>query len=207
MKNITINLIEQNVLENVLSENFKHHNFKILSYKGFSEFITHHDKKKLSINVSNVDNYDLFVKNNISNPTLYLNSKKQKKDISSIETIDCPFRLKNFIEKVNVIYLKNKFLNNSKINIIDYEINLNSKVISKNDIKLKLTEKEVDFILFLNNTNSPQNINNILKKVWNYSNELETHTVETHVHRLRKKFLKYFNENNFIKINKNGYFI
>ena len=65
MKNITINLIEQNVLENVLSENFKHHNFKILSYKGFSEFITHHDKKKLSINVSNVDNYDLFVLNYI----------------------------------------------------------------------------------------------------------------------------------------------
>ena len=90
---------------------------------------------------------------------------------------------------------------------MDYDINLNSKEICKNNLILKLTEKEIDFILFLKKKNSPQNVDSILHSVWGYSPNLETHTVETHVHRLRKKFSDTFNDNNFIKINKNGYYI
>jgi DNA-binding response OmpR family regulator len=111
------------------------------------------------------------------------------------------------VERINVIFLKNKFLNNSNLNILNYEINLNSKEILRDGQKLKLTEREINFILFLKNSNSPQNIKSILKFVWNYSPNLETHTVETHVHRLRKKFFSHFKDDNFIKINKKGYFI
>ena len=86
-------------------------------------------------------------------------------------------------------------------------MNINNKEISKNKIVLKLTEREIDFILFLKDSKTPQKINNILKLVWGYSADLETHTIETHVHRLRKKFLLSFKDENFIKNSKKGYFI
>ena len=70
----------------------------------------------------------------------------------------CPFQLNNFVERINVIFLKNKFLNNSNLNILNYEINLNSKEILRDGQKLKLTEREINFILFLKNSSSPQNI-------------------------------------------------
>ena len=72
---------------------------------------------------------------------------------------------------------------------------------------MKLTEREKDFLLFLKNSKKPQTIRNILESVWGYTKGIETHTVETHVHRLRKKFLNSFNDNNFIKNNKKGYYI
>ena len=186
MENITINLIGQSVLEEVLRENLKHINFEIKLFKKFNEII--HDSK---LNI----------------PVLFLNFGSKKSYTTSAEIINCPFQLNNFVERINVIFLKNKFLNNSNLNILNYEINLNSKEILRDGQKLKLTEREINFILFLKNSNSPQNIKSILKSVWNYSPNLETHTVETHVHRLRKKFFSHFKDNNFIKINKKGYFI
>ena len=84
---------------------------------------------------------------------------------------------------------------------------MNTREISNNQHKLKLTEREKDFLIFLRNSKKPQTINDILVAVWRYSQDMETHTVETHVHRLRKKFLNSFNDNNFIKNNKKGYYI
>ena len=86
-------------------------------------------------------------------------------------------------------------------------MNLNSKEIFDDQNKLKLTEREKDFLLFLKNSGQPKTIKEILKFVWGYSKEIETHTVETHVHRLRKKFFNSFNDSNFIKNNKKGYYI
>ena len=84
---------------------------------------------------------------------------------------------------------------------------MNTREIVAGENKLKLTEREKDFLLFLKNSKKPQKIKNILESVWGYSKGIETHTVETHVHRLRKKFLNYFNDKNFIKNNKKGYYI
>ena len=103
--------------------------------------------------------------------------------------------------------MKSKFVNNSKVELLNYIINLNTKEITTGQNKLKLTEREKDFLLFLKNSKKPQTINNILESVWGYSKGIETHTVETHVYRLRKKFLDSFNDNNFIKNNKKGYYI
>ena len=207
MKNITINLIGQSVLEEVLHENLKFINFKIQSFKKFDEIINNSSIKNSDIIIANLKDYDLFIKSRLNFPALFLNFGSKKNYTISAEVINCPFQLNNFVEKINVIFLKNKFLDNSSLNISNYEINLNSKVILRGGQKLKLTEKEINFILFLKNSNSPQNIKNILKHVWEYSPNLETHTVETHVHRLRKKFLSHFKDGNFIKINKKGYFI
>lgn len=207
MKNITINLIGQSVLEEVLRENLKHINFEIKSFKKFNEIIQDLKVKNSSILVTSLKDYDLFINSKLNIPVLFLNFGSKKSYTTSAEIINCPFQLNNFVERINVIFLKNKFLNNSNLNILNYEINLNSKEILRDGQKLKLTEREINFILFLKNSNSPQNIKSILKSVWNYSPNLETHTVETHVHRLRKKFFSHFKDDNFIKINKKGYFI
>ena len=207
MENITINLIGQSVLEEVLRENFKHINFEIKSFKKFNEIIQDSKVKNSSILVTSLKDYDLFINSKLNIPVLFLNFGSKKSYTTSAEIINCPFQLNNFVERINVIFLKNKFLNNSNLNILNYEINLNSKEILRDGQKLKLTEREINFILFLKNSNSPQNIKSILKSVWKYSPNLETHTVETHVHRLRKKFFSHFKDDNFIKINKKGYFI
>ena len=207
MKNITINLIGQSVLEEVLRENLKHINFEIKSFKKFNEIIHDSKVKNSNILVASLKDYDLFINSKLNIPILFLNFGSQKSYTTSAEIINCPFQLNNFVERINVIFLKNKFLNNSNLNILNYEINLNSKEILRDGQKLKLTEREINFILFLKNSNFPQNIKSILKSVWNYSPNLETHTVETHVHRLRKKFFSHFKDDNFIKINKKGYFI
>ncbi len=207
MENITINLIGQSVLEEVLRENLKHINFEIKSFKKFNEIIHDSKVKNSSILVASLKDYDLFINSKLNIPVLFLNFGSKKSYTTSAEIINCPFQLNNFVERINVIFLKNKFLNNSNLNILNYEINLNSKEILRDGQKLKLTEREINFILFLKNSNSPQNIKSILKSVWKYSPNLETHTVETHVHRLRKKFFSHFKDDNFIKINKKGYFI
>ena len=207
MENITINLIGQSVLEEVLRENLKHVNFEIKSFKKFNEIIQDSKVKNSSILITSLKDYDLFINSKLNIPVLFLNFGSKKSYTTSAEIINCPFQLNNFVERINVIFLKNKFLNNSNLNILNYEINLNSKEILRDGQKLKLTEREINFILFLKNSNSPQNIKSILKSVWNYSPNLETHTVETHVHRLRKKFFSHFKDDNFIKINKKGYFI
>ena len=207
MKNITINLIGQSVLEVVLCENLKRINFEIKSFKKFNEIILDSKVKNFGILVASLKDYDLFINSKLNIPVLFLNFGSKKSYTTSAEIINCPFQLNNFVERINVIFLKNKFLNNSNLNILNYEINLNSKEILRDGQKLKLTEREINFILFLKNSNSPQNIKSILRSVWNYSPNLETHTVETHVHRLRKKFFSHFKDDNFIKINKKGYFI
>ena len=84
---------------------------------------------------------------------------------------------------------------------------MNTREILKDQKKLKLTEREIDLLIFLNSSKEPQSIKNILELVWKYSTEMETHTVETHVHRLRKKIVDMFHDQNFIKSNKKGYYI
>ena len=109
------------------------------------------------------------------------------------------------IEKINVSLLKLKYSEQSDILIGKYSIDLNSRIIKDSKHNLKLTEREIQIILFLRNSKEPQNIENLQKKVWGHNFDLETHTVETHIYRLRKKISNKFNDNNFIKSTKQGY--
>ena len=118
-----------------------------------------------------------------------------------------PYKLNKLIEVINVNFLKNKYNQQSEIFIGEYKLDINSRKIKKNNLTLELTEKETQIITFLKNTQEPVKIHDLQKKVWEYNSSLETHTVETHIYRLRKKLKETFNDDNFIKSSKSGYSI
>ena len=214
MKNITLNIIGQRILVDVLKEKEDIIKMNILFFENLDDYLKNiNDNIIKNIVVTHLSNFESIEQSSfkIDNPIFYLTSKKNnikiKTKLQRYELIYCPFNLKNFIEKINLIYIKFKFVINSKVDLLNYTINLNTREIITDQNKLKLTEREKNFLLFLKNSKKPQTINNILESVWGYSKGVETHTVETHVHRLRKKFLDSFNDNNFIKNNKKGYYI
>ena len=116
-----------------------------------------------------------------------------------------PDSVYSIIEKINVSLLKQKYFEQSDITIGKYSIDINSRSIKNTNETLKLTQREIQIILFLKQSNSPQNIENLQKKVWGHNSNLETHTVETHIYRLRKKILNTFKDNDFVISEKNGY--
>ncbi len=134
------------------------------------------------------------------------NSTNNKNIADNFLVIDnLPLKINEIIEKVNINLLKKKFNNQSEIKIAKFTLNINSRVISNDEKKLKLTGREIEIILFLNNSKESQSIDNLEKEVWRHSSELETHTVETHIYRLRKKISETFGNKNFIISTKNGY--
>ena len=214
MKNITLNIIGQRILADILKEKEDIIKMNILFFENLDDYLKNiNDNIIKNIVVTHLSNFESIEQSSfkIDNPIFYLTSKKNnikiKTKLQRYELIYCPFNLKNFIEKINLAHIKYKFVINSKVELLNYTINLNTREIITNQNKLKLTEREKNFLLFLKNSKKPQTINNILESVWGYSKGIETHTVETHVYRLRKKFLDSFNDNNFIKNNKKGYYI
>ncbi|MDA7565464.1 winged helix-turn-helix domain-containing protein [Candidatus Pelagibacter sp.] len=131
------------------------------------------------------------------------------KDINKnfLEFKNLPITLNKLIEIINIKLIKLKFNYQSDIIIKDYKLNLNSKFFSKGNLNLKLTEKEIEIILYLNNIKTKSNVLNLQKEIWSYSENIETHTVETHIYRLRKKIANLFKDENFILSHKDGYFI
>jgi len=120
---------------------------------------------------------------------------------------DLPLSFKKLLELINIKLIKLKFNEQSKITIKGYELNLNSKFFSKGNLKLKLTEKEIEIIFYLNDKKIKHNVADLQKNIWDYSTNMETHTVETHIYRLRKKISDLFKDEKFILSHKNGYFI
>ena len=177
-------------------------------------------KSVLSFQTFNFNNLDIFLKSlnqNESEPENFLIvTKKQNENKFKSTAIDknslfflenLPTQLSKIVEKINIQLIKKKYNYQSKINIENYILNLNSRTIVKNNKQLKLTEKEIDIILFLNNNTNPQSVEKLQNEVWGYSSELETHTVETHIYRLRRKINNIFNDNKFIVSYDKGYLI
>ena len=133
-------------------------------------------------------------------------SDKNYLDLSNLFVLDnIPTSIFKLLEKLNIQFLKLQFNNQTEIKIDKYFINLNSREISINDVAVKLTEKEISIIFYLAKSSKPVRINELQEKVWNYNFDSETHTVETHIYRLRKKILRAFSDSEFITSNKNGY--
>ena len=133
-------------------------------------------------------------------------SNKKNLNLSNQVYLDSkPINISKLIEKINIEFLKLHFNNQSYVKINNYNINLNSREMQLNSKKLKLTEKEINIIIYLIKKNKPVNINELKKNVWSYQPDIETHTVETHIYRLRKKIFTTFNNNEFIVSKKNGY--
>ncbi len=133
-------------------------------------------------------------------------SNKKYFDIGNQFVLDnIPINIFKLVEKINIEFLKIQFNSQAEVKVKNYTIDLNSREMLINNSKLKLTEKEINTITYLSKSNKPVSIDELQEKVWSYQSDIETHTVETHIYRLRKKILNTFNDNEFIISEKNGY--
>ena len=193
MSKSVVNIIDFPVLYNVLFEVKDFLNFEVINYENENVFLEKIEKE------NSIKNYTIVTKNFLNNKNI-----NQK---SIIYLDNKPINFISLIDKINTNLLKQRFSFQSNINIKNYSLNLNSRVISRNENELKLTEREIEIILFLNDKKKPQNINILQKEVWSYATDLETHTVETHIYRLRKKISDKFKDSDFILSSKEGYLI
>ena len=193
MSKSVVNIIDFPVLYNVLFEVKDFLNFEVVNYENEDVFLEKIEKE------NSIKNYTIVTKKFLNNKNI-----NQK---SIIYLDNTPINFISLIDKINTNLLKQRFSFQSNINIKNYSLNLNSRVISRNENELKLTEREIEIILFLNDKKKPQNINILQKEVWSYATDLETHTVETHIYRLRKKISDKFKDGDFILSSKEGYLI
>ena len=164
--------------------------------------------QELHFNIIQMQNENLLHKE-IKNLENYLViTKKKLQNINNQYMLEqTPIKISQLVEKLNIEFLKMQFSNKSNIIINNYLIDLNTRELSLKDKKLKLTEKEISVILYLYNNKTPISIRELQVNVWQYQPDIETHTVETHIYRLRKKIANIFNEENFILSKKDGYTI
>ena len=160
----------------------------------------------LNINIIFVEN-----ENSLNDMTKNLNyylvlSDKKYSNINNHFVLDnLPINIFKFIEKINIEFLKQQFNSQSELKINQYTIDLNSRELLLNNLKLKLTEKEINTIIYISKSSKPVSIDELQKNVWSYQSDIETHTVETHIYRLRKKILNTFSDSEFIISKKDGY--
>ena len=171
----------------ILNELKDHLDFNIYSF----------DEKKelLNLDKNKFDNYLI-----LTNPQNQIEDEKFQLILNKL-----PESIYSIIEKINVGLLKQKYSEQSDVLIGKYSIDINSRSIKNAHQSLKLTQREIQIILFLNQSKSPQNVENLQKEVWGHNSNLETHTVETHIYRLRKKIYEKFKDNKFINSTIKGY--
>tara|TARA_B100000780_G_C21108759_1_gene447902 strand:- start:918 stop:1514 length:597 start_codon:yes stop_codon:yes gene_type:complete len=191
-----VNIVEIATLYEILSEVKSMFLFKISNFPNTQVFIN-------SINNNDLNASNSIIISNKNNNHLLLSKTIDPKNLILVENM--PIKIDLLLDKINTSLIKKKYNFQAQVNIKDYTINLNSKIISNQSRSSKLTEREIDIILFLKDREHPQSVNNLQNEVWNYSSDLETHTVETHIYRLRKKFKDHFNDDSFILSLKEGY--
>jgi len=208
-----INIVCIPVLYNILEEIKDNLSFKVVNFNNEDEFLkflndNKTDRKNFFI-ITTIRKKDFFFKKNfnIKNIFFFLKNNIEQNFDPNYNIFKYPIDIYNLIEKINIQLIKQKYDFQSKIKLKNYSLDLNSRTITKNDKNLKLTEREMDVILFLNNSKKPQKTNVLQNQVWRYSSELETHTVETHIYRLRKKINDNFKDDNFIVSSDDGYYI
>ena len=180
----------------------------IIEIKEYFNYEIHYFNEKKDL-IKKIDEDEKFLKNSIilvnQKDLSSLKSKADEKQIYCIKKF--PIKISNLIDQLNARLIQQNYSAQSNININKYVLDINSRILKKSDYELKLTEREIDTILFLKNQNKPVNVDILQKEVWKYGKDLETHTVETHIYRLRKKIKDTFNDDSFIQSKKNGYII
>jgi len=214
MNKQTINIVGVHTLYNIFEEIKDNLSFNVTNFDKEDNFLKLYRENKIdianSLILTKAENKDLFVKkNNINKQNIFLFYNKDNNYDINLEynLLKYPIEIYSLIEKINIQLIKQKYNYQSKIKLNDYYLDLNSRNIAKKDKSLKLTEREMDIILFLNDKKKPQKINILQNEVWKYSSDLETHTVETHIYRLRKKINNKFKDNKFIISTDEGYII
>tara|TARA_B110001452_G_scaffold138439_1_gene115101 strand:+ start:359 stop:955 length:597 start_codon:yes stop_codon:yes gene_type:complete len=196
MSKQSVCLVEFNSLYNILIEIDHLYKFKIFNYQNTKDFLADVDNKN-----SDCINSTIIIpkKNNVL-------SASKKVNINNLLLFEkLPIKIEKLLDVINTQLIKQKYNFQSNLNIKSYVLNLNSRIISNKQYELKLTEREIDIILFLKNKDLPISINILQNEVWGYSFGLETHTVETHIYRLRKKIKDQFSDESFIVSVENGY--
>ena len=186
MNNQTLVIYDFDIMYDILKEIESHLNFKLtkISKNNLKDF-----------QLTNNQNYLIITQKNI-------------KDQNNQIIIDkLPIEITKLIESININFLKTIYNQQSDINLGNYKLNLNSRKIIQNENSLSLTERETDIIIFLSKATNPVKISKLQTEVWGHNSKLETHTVETHIYRLRAKISKNFNDDNFILSSKQGYMI
>ena len=192
MSKSAVYILNFKVLYNIIYEIKNFFNFDLFDFENEKDLLNEQKKREdRNFIVLTTENFD--------------NNLIDKKQIIKIENY--PFNLFSLVEKINSNLLMQQYDFQSNINIKEYTLNINSRVFSSKNNMLKLTEREIEILLFLKKQKDPININVLQKEVWGYAEDSETHTVETHVYRLRKKIKKAFGDQNFIQSDKKGYFI
>ena len=212
MDNLTISIFGNKIFLEIINEIKLFSKFNIKYYENLDLCIKDADNENmLVVFFINKKNKIIFNKSKINNfPSILIVESSSPKNMFSYdlkEQLNMPFTILEFEKKIISLIAKYKFKKNSLIQLNDYTIDKNERKIKKNDLELQLSEKEINFLILFRKSKEPISRNLLLKNVWNYSLESETHTVETHIHRLRKKILKKFGDDNFIKNNKKGYYI
>ena len=207
MDNLSISIFSNKIFFEIIKEIKLFSKFKIKHYDDFDLCVKDAVKENQIVVFFN----NSFDKSKIRNfPSIVITSSSKAKNNSNEilhEHIKMPFKIIDFKRKIVSLAAKSKFKENSLINLGSYIIDKNERKIKKNDLELQLSEKEINFLILFSKTKKPIRKNFVLENVWKYSVESETHTVETHIHRLRKKISKKFGDSNFIKNNDKGYFI
>ena len=196
MVNQKLYIINLSNFYNIISELKEHIEYELQKFENKEIFFDQYKSKSISIENSILvvpeGEYNFFVKN-----------------INEDQIIKCkpPINIFDFIENLNVRFIQKKYQDQSNIIVKDFFLDINSRELKKNKISLKLTERETDMILFLNKSKKPVNVSTLEKEIWQHSSDLETHTVETHIYRLRKKIKTEFGNDDLIKSDKDGYII
>jgi len=196
MEKQNINIIGHKILYDILDEIKNYLSFRIINFINEEEYLN-----STMANNENIKNSLYIVKKLSANFFNKISINKNQILTISDEKIEI-FKL---IEKINIQLIRKKYLTQSNVSFGDYILDVNSREISKDNVKLKLTEKEIDTIIFLGEKKTPQSIKDLLHNVWGYVAEIESHTVETHIYRLRKKIFSKFRDENFIKSHDKGY--
>ena len=208
-----INIVGIPILYNILEEIKDNLSFKVANFIRTDDFLKFLNENKIDnekffiITTIHKKNFFLRKNFNIKNIFFLLENNNEKNFDPNYNIFKYPIEIYNLIEKINIQLIKQKYDFQSKVKLKNYFLDLNSRTITKNSKNLKLTEREMDIILFLNDSEKPQKINVLQNQVWKYLSKLETHTVETHIYRLRKKINENFKDNNFIISSDDGYFI
>ena len=185
--------------------------FKIKHYDDVNLPMNNQEQNQILIFFNKHENNHILNKLKINNvPLIIISEDTNIKNNFSTEfkdQLNIPFSILEFKKKITLLIAKINFKKNSFIYLKNYIIDKNERKLKKNNLELQLSEKEVDFLISFINKKEPLDRSFFLKNVWKYSEGTETHTIETHIHRLRKKILEKFNDNNFIKNNNRGYYI
>ena len=212
MSNLTISIFGNQIFLEIMNELKLFSKYKIEFYDNLNfcskSAVCNDHLAIFFITETNKKDYEKVEKNDF--PSIIITKSRISPNMLSgefTERLSIPFSILDLEKKIISLLAKYKFKESSLINLQGYIVDKNERKIKKDNLELQLTEKEINFLILFSQSEKPLSRNFVLKKVWNYSSKSDTHTVETHIHRLRKKILEKFKDSNFIKNGEEGYYI